>query len=323
MIKRSVAALCCFALVLGLSLLVLLYEPKTSYCADTKRFICIINPESRYYWGNMKEGISQADLEFGTSTKFCSFDRFDLDGQLLLLEEAAYVHTDGIITVGEPFSDQFNEKVRELTDEGIPVVLLDTDSKECGRSCYIGSDNYLAGRTAALQIIEETGGHARIAIIITGMDDANQRERLNGFRDAVADCPDVEILEICETHLDKNALQEDLKRILTQYDDLNALFCAEAWTSQQTGLALENLPFERDLAIVGFDITENTQEFVRDGRYCALIVQDSFSMGYQAVDYLERYASGVKNLPTEIFTDVFCVTRENIDSYAEWSKNGS
>lgn len=323
MIKRSVIALCCFALVLGLSLFALSYEPKVSYRADTKRFICIINPESRYYWGDMKAGISQADLDLGTDTKFCSFDRFDLDGQLRLLEETDYVHTDGIITVGEPVSDSFNEKIRELTDKGIPVVLLDTDSKECGRSCYIGSDNYLAGREAALRIMEKTGGHARIGIIITGIDDANQRERLNGFQDAVSDCSDVEILEICENRLDKNALQENLKRLFAQYDDLNALFCAEAWTSQQTGLVLENLSPARNLTIVGFDITEHTQEYVRDGRYCALIVQDSFSMGYQAVNYLNQYTDGDQNLPTEIFTDVFCVTGETIDSYSEGSMDGS
>lgn len=53
--------------------------------------------------------------------------------------------------------------------------------------------------------------------------------------------------------------------------------------------------------------------FVENGLYAGVIVQDGFDMGYQAVKFLKEYKEGTQT--KEIFTDVTCITKENVEQY--------
>lgn len=306
---------------IGLALLLaaLLYEPEQEYRENANRFLCIITPETKYYWGNVKAGIAQADKDFGSYTRLDLFERFDTEKQIRLLEESRYSEIDGIITLGEPYSRELNEKIQKMGEMGVPVVLLDRDSPESGRACYIGSDNYAAGQMAAEQIAAKTGERARIAVFISGLDDANQQERLSGFRQVVEEKEDMKILEVCENQLDKGGIWSDLERIFQEYGEVNAIFSAEAFNSQQVGLWLENNAgrVPQELTVVGFDDLDPTIELIQEGVLAATIIQDGYEMGYQAVRYLNEYGDGTGRHEQELITDVRCISKENVDEYKE------
>ncbi|MEZ5450020.1 MAG: substrate-binding domain-containing protein [Thiolinea sp.] len=62
--------------------------------------------------------------------------------------EAAGTEADGIILVA-PDYPAINRAVRNLVDQGTPVVCLTTDLPNSGRSAYIGNDQHAAGSVAA------------------------------------------------------------------------------------------------------------------------------------------------------------------------------
>ena len=297
--------------MLGVLLVIFLYEPERTYNKEAPRFVCVINPGT-YYWADVRRGMEAADEEFGTSTKYNEMDRFNIEEQIHLLKKISYMQADGVITIGEPYSEEVNETIREIVDQNIPVVLVDTDSKESGRTCYIGSDNYEAGKLAAQKIRDETEGKADIAVFISQMNSANQKERLRGFCDIIEEEPEMELVTVIEGEGDKVKIQDSFKSLRQDYPQINAVFCAEATSSVQIGVLLENQENQEDLTIVGFDVI-SALNFVENGLYAGVIVQDGFDMGYQAVKFLKEYKEGTQT--KEIFTDVTCITKENVEQY--------
>lgn len=315
--KKTLAVLGGLGVILALLLAVLVYEPHQEYRETAKRFLCIITPETKYYWGNVKAGIAQADQDLGSYTRLDLFERFDTEKQIRLLDESRYTQMDGIITLGEPYSQELNDKIQEIVASGVPVVLLDRDSPDSGRSCYIGSDNYAAGQMAAELIARETGEKSRVAVFISGMEDANQRERLSGFQQVLEEKSDMEVLEVCENQLDKVGIWNDLDRIFQEYEEINAIFSAEAFNSQQVGLWLENHAglVEQDLTVIGFDDLDPTIELIQEGVLAATIIQDGYDMGYQAVRYLTEYDASEDAGEGKLITDVSCISKENVEEY--------
>lgn len=313
--RKAIVTVGIIAAVLGILLGIFIYEPTQVYDEDAKRFVCIINPGT-YYWADIWKGMEAADQDFGSDTKHNEFTRFDIEEQLHLLKKVSYMQADGVITIGEPYSEEVNEAIREIVENGIPVVLVDTDSKESGRTCYIGSQNYEAGRLAAERLREEMQGKANIIVFISQMNSANQQERLAGFQDVIEKEEGMEIVTIIEGEANKLKIQEDFKKLRREYPEINAVFCAEATSSVQIGVLLENQ--KEELTIVGFDVI-SALNYVENGLYAGVIVQDGFAMGYEAVKFLYEYEEGQEK--KEIFTDVMCITKENVEEYRQKREN--
>lgn len=308
--KRIVLSVISMLLFFAVMQTVLIYEPEETYDKDATKFVAILNPGSSY-WAWVKEGIEQADEDLGTFTKYSTFNRFDTQEQIRLLEKTEYMDIDGIITVGEPASEEVNALLQKRREEGIPVVLVDTDSDEKSRDCYIGSDNYLAGVLAAQRILEETGGVGEAAVMVSGLKTGNQKERLDGFRDTIESTA-MELVAVKEHQKDKHIIQENFKQILAEYPDLKAVFCAEATSSNQIGLLLSGRK-EQDLTVVCFDNTDVVVQSVKEGSVSATIIQNSFDMGYEAVKTLCELQEEAHQVPDKIYTEVVCATGETIE----------
>lgn len=309
--KRIVLSVISMLLFFAVMQTVLIYEPEEAYDKDAKKFIAIVNPGT-YYWSRVKEGIAQADEDLGTFTKYSTFNRFDTQEQIRLLEKTEYMSVDGIITVGEPASEEVNALLQKRREEGIPVVLVDTDSDENSRDCYIGSDNYLAGVLAAQRIMEETGGTGEVAVMVSGLETGNQKERLDGFKDTIASYEEMKLVAVKEHQKDKYVIQENFKQILAEYPDLQAIFCAEATSSKQISLLLSGQK-EQSLKVVCFDNADLVVQSVKEGSVSATIIQNSFDMGYEAVKTLCELQEETHQVPDKIYTEVVCAAGENIE----------
>lgn len=268
------------------------------FTQKTHRYICIVLPHKEYYWGEIKKGISDADNQFGCMTKIETFERFDTDRQLELLKQIDFFHVDGVITIGQPSNASINSEIKKIVDNNIPVVLLDTDSPSSQRTCYIGTDNYNAGADAAKYILEQTNGSVNAAVFVSSMDDANQQERYQGFKDTIQNADGI-ISYVGESLNDADAFQKLLNKALQEDPKINSIFCAEASTSQQTGVFLKNSSLYREITSVMFDDIGTVPQLVSDGILSGSIIQSTQEMGYLSVDILEKI-----NRNEEI-TDIF------------------
>ncbi len=109
--------------------------------------------------------------------------------------------------------------VREATEAGIPVVVLDRDVNWDGYACFVGGDNYLIGRAAGQVAVDMLGGPGEAEGVIYelcgGLASTPGQERRDGFHEVVEKEPGVEIIggQDCDWKLDKaqRTFQDALK----------------------------------------------------------------------------------------------------------------
>lgn len=270
------------------------------------RYICIVPPQEKYYWGEVKEGIAQADKYFGCNTKIETFEIFDLDEQMELLEQTTSFHTDGIITVGQPQSKEICSLLEVISNSGVPVVLLDTDADEELRNAYVGSNNEEAGELAAEKILENVEGEVRAVIVVSELNNANQKERVEGFEDVLDESGRGIVVETIESKGDTLSLQDQLTQLWKRSGESekpNVIFCGEASTTQSTGLFLEKHDETIDVLAIGFDQVGETIGLVENGVLFGTIVQKAEEIGFKAIETLEEKNRGEEILE-KIYTDV-------------------
>lgn len=279
------------------------------FTQKTHRYICIVLPYKEYYWGEIKKGISDADEQFGCVTKIETFERLDTDRQLELLKQIDFFHVDGVITIGQPSSASITSEIKKIVGNNIPVVLLDTDAPSSQRTCYIGTNNYKAGADEATYILKQTSESVNAAVFVSSMDDANQQERYQGFKDTIQNA-DGTISFLGEYLDDADAFQKLLNKVLREDSKINSVFCAEASTSQIIGTFLKNSNLYQEITSVTFDDFGTVPQLVSDGILSGSIIQSTQEIGYLSVDILEKINRS-EEIKDTLYTQTSLLTPES------------
>jgi ribose transport system substrate-binding protein len=83
------------------------------------------------------------------------------------------------------------------------------------------------------------------------------------------------------------------ENMLTAHPDLNGIFCSTEPSSTGTSLALKERNLAGKVRFVAFDSADTMIEDLRAGVIDAMIVQDPFKIGYEAVKTLVDKLHGV------------------------------
>ena len=269
-------------------------------------FICPLQ------WRNAGKAFYRLDADYGTSTRLVGFSRLSPQGMEEAFREAIYAEVDGIITAGIQDSSGLSQLIREAAEEGIPVALIDSDLPESRRSVYIGPDNYKAGYEAgkllAAKVLEENPEGA-LGVILSKESILNQRERLQGFRDAVRETEGIRIAEVAEGFSDRQVIIERLESMLRAHPDLNGLFLAEGWSTVITGEILSRHA-DRKISVVGYD----AYSYVRDGSYEGVVDSNLYEQAFLAGEKLLKLLSG-EEIEETVLLESELITQENLDAY--------
>lgn len=84
--------------------------------------------------------------------------------------------------------------IRAANDAGVPVVTIDRNGGEGNITARVGFDNYRAGYDSGVYIAEQNGGVGEVAQLQGQPGGADVRERSQGFQDAIAQYPDMQIV---------------------------------------------------------------------------------------------------------------------------------
>ncbi len=267
-------------------------------------------------WSKIAQGVAAADAQRGTSTKCILYTQDEASSQADALRYALLSGADGIITGGMEESADTEAVIREAQEAGVPVVYVDSDLETSGRSCYIGSDNYELGKMAGQFLSERCNGKRKLCVIVSYKNNTNQQERLQGLKDAVKDDPDISVELILEGRSSALILEKELPEALRSYPEIDGIVCAEGASSHYCGKILkDNGIAAENYCIVGMDYYQDLAPQVESGVYAALIWQDQYDMGYQAVQYLKDVFDGQERTEHTLHTKMALVTEENLAEY--------
>jgi LacI family transcriptional regulator len=129
------------------------------------------------------------------------------------------------VVLKAPDTEVIREEVAAMVQAGIPVITLVTDLPDSGRIAYAGSDNRVAGETAAYLIgsrIGSAGG--TVLLTLSSSRFRGEEERESAFRRiASARYPDLVIVEISEGYGKDSATGAQVRKALETNRTIDAI----------------------------------------------------------------------------------------------------
>ncbi len=280
------------------------------------------------YWDVVRKGMEDAAEKLDVEAIFYVPQSEDIAKQIETLETWIAMGIDGIsFAPSDP--DAVVPVIKRAMKMGIPCISNDTDSPKSGRLCYIGTDNYTAGRIAGEKMAEILKGKGKVAICTGSITAMNSLERIKGFRDAIAKYPDIKVVEpILVDYEDTARAVELAETALLDNPDLDAFFGVYAFNGPSAAKAVKAAGKVGKVHIVCFDTTDEHLYLIKEGVIDAAVGQRQYFIGYLSVVVLaDMVRVGVENvmmlLPKNekgdviIDTGVDVVTKDNLEEYVK------
>ncbi len=262
------------------------------------------------YWRLIERGAKKAAEESDVLLEYQGPKQANLEEHIKLIEMAAASKVDGIMMQG--LSEELSTPlINKIMDKGIPIITVDTDAPQSSRVAYIGTDNYYSGFLAGKALIEGTGGRAKVGIITGSFSAANQKLRVQGFKDAVEYTKGIQIIAIEESNITRVEAADKSFKILKEHPEINAFFGTSALDGMGIVKAVEQLGLLNQMYIIGFDALPETITYLDKGVIDATVVQEPYEMGYKAVKMMVQQLDG-KEIPKVNLTKTKVIHKEDL-----------
>lgn len=187
----------------------------------------------------------------------------------------------GLVAVDHP---KTRHAIRRLCESGVRVVTIASDVLSTPRSAYVGVDNVVAGRTAAL-IMGLMAGRRKgeIGLFLGSRAFHGHRERELGFRAVLEEqFPELSILPALETGEDSARSRLAMEGLWRAHRDLVGIYSIGAG---RTGIAeaLRAEPERKRPLVIMHDLTENSRSWLVEDLIDVVIDQNARLIGEQAV----------------------------------------
>ena len=176
------------------------------------------------YFYDHKMGMEMAGKELGVRTEYVGPAELDMNAMVAAFEQAIAKKPNGILVVG--FDKQLEPAIQKATDAGIPVITLDADLPDSSRIAFVGTGNKTAGKIGGEKLAELIGGKGKV-ILVYQPGQSNLEERGEGYREALAAYPDIEIVEHIDSKQDSVITAQNVATALQKYPDLAGIACID------------------------------------------------------------------------------------------------
>lgn len=283
--------------------------------ATTARYRVTVVAKSREseFWKAVLSGAEAAATEYNMQLTVLAPDNEEnYDAQNQLIEKAVEDGAQAIVFSAIDYEANA-EAIDAAAAAGVTIVGIDSAVHSDQVAAYIGSDNYGAGQLAARSALEGTEGKLCVGLINYEVNGANGRDREQGARDTFADSGRAEVVTSMQTHPNAASAHSDALRMLQQHPEINVLVAFNEATAVGAMQAVQEMERVDDLWLVAFDSNVQTIDALQSGAVDALIVQNTYSMGYFGVESAYRLLAGQgSSVEKSNITAVRVVTRDNM-----------
>ena len=191
------------------------------------------------------------------------------------------------------------------------LITVDNDATESGRLCYIGTDNYEAGKAVGRLVKEVLPNGGTVAIFVGQITPINARLRFQGVVDELAGQKDAKGPqygkytlykgEAITDNVNEATAQDNAKDAIEKLSDTKNVCMVGLWAYNAPAIleaARSKNALDR-IKIVSFDEYPATLAAIENGEIYATVVQDPYNFGYRAVELMAHMAkTGDKTMAT-------------------------
>ena len=275
-------------------------QPKVAFVTN--------NPES--FWTIAQVGAEKAAQEANVELLFQRPKIGDLASQRAVIDGVVDQGAKAVaVSVISPKSQA--EYIDKIAAD-VPFICVDNDAPKTKRLCYIGTDNYEAGRAVGRLVKEAMPGGGKVAIFVGNLESDNARNRqkgvvdeLNGGAvDKVEDGKTYGNYQLVRTYTEAVVGREEAKRNAIAALDSDEL--KDAPNVCLIGLWAYNPPTilnavrDREklskVKIVGFDEDEETLKGIEAGTIAGTVVQNPYEFGARSVKMMAAVVKGDRSV---------------------------
>jgi len=270
------------------------------------------------FWVIAEKGAKQGGKEFNADVEVRMPPKGVAD-QKKMVQELLTTGIDGIAISPIDSANQ-GELLQEIASN-TNLITHDSDAPDSPRLCYVGMDNYSAGRMCGELVKEALPDGGSVMIFVGRLGQVNAQHRRQGVIDVLLgrepdssryDQPGTELKGDKYTVLDTRTDDFDRQRAKQLAQDAIAL---HGDLGCMVGLFEYNPPILLDVVqeagkegttkVVGFDENEKTLQAILDGKCQGTIVQNPYEYGRKSVEVLAALARGDQSLiPKSKFIDI-------------------
>ncbi|WP_461370285.1 ribose ABC transporter substrate-binding protein RbsB [Candidatus Darwinibacter acetoxidans] len=242
------------------------------------------------FFVDLKDGAEAKAAELGVSLRVVDAQD-DPARQLSGIEDLIARKVD-LILVNPTDSAAVVPAILAANRAGIPVITIDRSADGGEVAAYIASDNVLGGKMAGEFIAELLGGKGKV-VEIEGIPGTNAaRERGQGFNEAMANYPEMEVVARQEAGFDRAKGLTVMENILQAQPEIDAVFCHNDEMALGAIIAIQAAGRADKIKVVGFDATDDAVAAVKEGRMLATVAQQPRLMGALGVEYALKVLQG-------------------------------
>jgi ribose transport system substrate-binding protein len=277
--------------------------------------LAILAPGASDFWSIVKAGADKASKEFDVDCEVRMPSSAGASEQKAILEDLLSRGIDGLALA--PFDPANQGEDINNAAAKTNLICTDTDAPKSNRLCYVGTNNYEAGKVAGQLLKKALPKGGKVFVCVGTLDAQNAADRNRGLRDAVKGAG-IEFLGVLLDNADRVKAKANAEDALVTHQDLAAFVGLWSYNGPAIAEAVRAANRQGKVKIICFDEEPTTLQGVKDGLIEATVVQKPFEFGYQSVRVLAALARKQDaGIPAGkmIDTGVQVITKDNVDAF--------
>jgi ribose transport system substrate-binding protein len=288
------------------------------------------------FWNNAAAGVRAAEKEFNASCEVLMPPKGIVD-QKRMVETLLAQGIQGIAISPIDAANQIGQ-INEAASR-TNVITHDSDAPDSKRLCFVGMNNYNAGRAAGKIVKEALPEGGKIMLFVGRLEQLNARQRRQGVIDELFDKPvqsldkmtfdpsgkplsggKFTVLDTRTDNFDYSRAKSNAEDAINSNADLAGMVGLFAYNIPNCLTAVKEAGKLGKIKMVSFDEQDATLDGIEAGSVHGTVSQQPYQYGYHSVRILAALARGDKSvLPPGGFLEVPIVEvrKENVRTFRE------
>jgi ribose transport system substrate-binding protein len=280
------------------------------------------------YWQSALAGLNRAGTEMKVTVDMVGPKRYDPKAERDDLLNAIQEKPSGIL-ISAADATLLTADINSASQQGIPIITIDSDAPDSKRLFFIGSDNYATGKLGGELLVKLLGGKGNV-VMFTYPNQNNLTERQHGYESMFEGHPDIRVTQAVDIQGDPAIAYNTAKQLLSAKAKVDAFVCLEAVACPEVAEAVTEANMSGKVTIMAMDTDQRTLKWIQQGLVFATIAQKPYTMAYLGVKLLDDMhhrmptsltANFAQNsfspLPTFVDTGTFIVDKSNVNSFMD------
>lgn len=267
--------------------------------------VCIPNVESEF-WAEAMEGVHRAEEKlspFGVTLVVDTNRTYDFRDQKASILRLLSEGVNALLLV--PVQGK-ESQLDELIPPEIPYATVIEDIPDSRRLFHVGPNDCAMGTLAGRLALLYSGPGLQCVILAANCQFWGTQDRIRSFQEFLAKHdPTAKVLSTCEIPIQSEriayqSIYEIAEQQMELHPEMNAFYVTNGLT-QWAAAAVKNHKKQGQIRVFGYEHTEMTDTFLRDGIISATICQGPARQWYNAIYIMNEVLAGERTIENPVF----------------------